>query len=218
VWFCTRCEWNGYKLSSCSVRLTRVPETPRRVEVFRVLVVGLHCTNSRMFSCSSAFLTCSFRWNTSTGKRTTFKQCTEHLGKHSTIRNFAHRKKPTTVFFNTCSGTTIAEAVNVQHIRHLWRRAAFFTTMLQRHHQQPQQPSEASRRFTCSRQWRSTAGGKDSIGCQSRTTVQTALSLKPFGTRHIYIYTYTHTLFSLERPILWPPRILGQPVYGWLVG
>ena len=57
----------------------------------------------------------SFRWNLSTGKLTTFTQYIEHRGKHSTVRNSAHRK-PSTVFFNSSSGTTIAEAVNVQHI------------------------------------------------------------------------------------------------------
>jgi hypothetical protein len=60
-------------------------------------------------------LTCSFRWNMSTGKRTPFTQCIENLGKHSMIRNSAH-KKESTVFFNSSSGTTIAEAVNLQHI------------------------------------------------------------------------------------------------------
>jgi hypothetical protein len=51
----------------------------------------------------------------STGKCITFTQCTEHLGKHSTIENSAYRK-PSMVFYNSSSGTTIAEAVNVQHI------------------------------------------------------------------------------------------------------
>jgi hypothetical protein len=39
----------------------------------------------------------------------------EHSGKHPTIPNSAHRK-PSTVFFNTSSGTTITEAVHIQHI------------------------------------------------------------------------------------------------------
>jgi hypothetical protein len=60
-------------------------------------------------------LKCSFRWNVTTGKRTTFTQCIEHAGKHSTIHNSADRK-PSTVFFNSCRGITIAEAVNFQHI------------------------------------------------------------------------------------------------------
>jgi len=51
----------------------------------------------------------------STGKHTAFTQCIEHLVKHSTIRNSAHRK-PSTVFFNSSSGTTIAEALNIHHI------------------------------------------------------------------------------------------------------
>ena len=53
--FCTGCGWNGYKPSSCNVRHTRVRETPIRAESLRVLVVGLRCTISRMFSCSSMF-------------------------------------------------------------------------------------------------------------------------------------------------------------------
>jgi hypothetical protein len=53
--------------------------------------------------------------NMSTGKRATFMQYIEHFGKLSTIWNFEHRK-PLTVFFNSSSGTTIAEAVNAQHI------------------------------------------------------------------------------------------------------
>jgi hypothetical protein len=48
-------------------------------------------------------------------KRTTFTQYITHLVKHSAIRNSA-RRKPSTVFFNSSSGTAIAEAVNVQHI------------------------------------------------------------------------------------------------------
>jgi hypothetical protein len=50
-----------------------------------------------------------------TGKRTTFMQRIEHLEKHSMIQNSAHRK-PLMVFFNSSSGTNIAEAVNIQHI------------------------------------------------------------------------------------------------------
>jgi hypothetical protein len=42
-------------------------------------------------------------------------QCIEHFGKHSTIWNSEHRK-PSAVFFNSSSGTTIAEAENAQHI------------------------------------------------------------------------------------------------------
>ena len=51
----------------------------------------------------------------STGKRTTITQRIKHLGKHSKIRNSA-RMKPTTVFFNSSNGTTIAEAINIEHI------------------------------------------------------------------------------------------------------
>jgi len=70
-----------------------------------------------------------------------------------------------------------------QHIRHLWRCAAFFTTLQQCHYQQSQLPTDASHRFTCFRQWRSTAGGKDNTGRPSQTTTvsgQMPLSRKSF--------------------------------------
>ena len=51
----------------------------------------------------------------STGKHTTVTQCIEHLVKHSTIRNSA-RRKLSMVFFNSSSGTTITEALNIHHI------------------------------------------------------------------------------------------------------
>jgi len=51
----------------------------------------------------------------SNGKRTAFTQCIEQLVKQSTIRNSA-RRKPSTVFFNSSSGTTIAEVINIHHI------------------------------------------------------------------------------------------------------
>jgi len=95
---------------------TRFRETPIRAESLRVLVVGLRCTISRMPSCSSMFCLRALSDETwALGKRTAFTQCIEHLVKHSTIRNSAHRK-PSTVFFNSSSGTTIAEAINIHHI------------------------------------------------------------------------------------------------------
>jgi hypothetical protein len=42
-------------------------------------------------------------------------QCIERFGKHSMIQNSAYGK-PSMAFFNSSSGTTIAETVNVQHI------------------------------------------------------------------------------------------------------
>ena len=79
-----------------------------------MLAVGLRCTISRMFSCSSTCYYVPFRYNMSTGKRTTITQYIELYIKQSMNRNSAHNK-PLTVFFNSNSGTTIAEAVNVQH-------------------------------------------------------------------------------------------------------
>ena len=53
--FCNGSRWNDYKPSLRNVRHARVRETSIRAEILRVLVVGLRCTISRMFSCSSMF-------------------------------------------------------------------------------------------------------------------------------------------------------------------
>jgi hypothetical protein len=71
--------------------------------------------SKNLFLFPHMFLKCSFKRNMSAGKCTKLMQCTEHLGKHCMIRNSVHRK-PSTTFFNSSSGTTIEEAVNVQHI------------------------------------------------------------------------------------------------------
>ena len=116
--------------------------------------------------------TCPFRWNMSTGKRTAFPQCIEHLGKHSRDPEFCAQETVGGILrqqqwhYHRRSRKHTA----YQHIRHLWRCAAFFTTLLQCHHQQSQQPTDASHRFTCFRQWRSRAGGKDNTGRPSQTT------------------------------------------------
>ena len=104
---CTRCGWNGYKPSSCSVSWNT--ETCRNSSRAGSRTAVYHLKN--VFLSLNILLTCSFRWNMSTGQRATFTQCTEHFGKHSTIRNSAHTKL-STVFFDSSSGTTIAEAVN----------------------------------------------------------------------------------------------------------
>jgi hypothetical protein len=44
-----------------------------------------------------------------------FMQYIEDLGKHSTIWNSVHWK-PSMALFKSSTGTTIAEAINVQHI------------------------------------------------------------------------------------------------------
>jgi hypothetical protein len=74
---------------------------------------------------------------------TTFMRCIENLGKHSTIRNSLHNKLPT----------------------------VFFTTLLQCHYQQSEQPTDTSHWFTWFRKWYSMARD-DNIGCQIQTTVQ----------------------------------------------
>ena len=63
-------------------------------------------------------------------------------------------------------------------------------------------------RFTCFRQWRSRAGGKDNIGCPSQTTIQSNVSIseKVRNRTHVHI-----KFFCLEWPIHWPSRILTYP-------
>ena len=161
--FFTRCGWNGYKLSSFNVRHTRVRETPRLVESIRVLVVGLRCTISRMFSCS---FTCCWRacsdetW--ALGRVPHSRNVLNTFWKHFTIRHSAHRK-PSTVFFN--SSTTIAEPVNVQYIsvfgiyedvRHFGQHS-YNVTINSRN---GQLTLHTDSRFI---HWRSTAGGKNNI-------------------------------------------------------
>ena len=86
-----------------------------------VLKVSRASSRASLYHIKNVFLflhvlfTCPFRWNMSTGKRTAFTQCIEHLVKHSMIRNSAHRKL-STVFFNSSSGTAIAAAINIHHI------------------------------------------------------------------------------------------------------
>jgi hypothetical protein len=124
----------------------------------------------------------------------------DHLGNNSKTRNSAHRNR-STEFFNRCSRTNIAA---YQHIRHLWRCAAFCTTFLQYHYQQSQRPTDASHRFTCFRQRYSTVGGKDNTGCRIQTTEHGNSSVSEIIGHNIQI-------FCLEWPILWPPRILFFP-------
>jgi hypothetical protein len=87
-----------------------------------------------------------------------------------------------------------------EHIRHLWRRAAFFTTLLQCHYQQSQRPTDASHRFTCVRDG------------QHWTPNPNYCIVK-----WLYLWnrseqnTCTYTLFCLEWPILWSPRIFYLP-------
>jgi len=113
--FCTSCGWNEYKPASWNVRHTRVRETPISAEFSRGSSRATLYHIKNVFLFLLVLFTYPFRWNMSTGKRTAFTQCIEHLVKHSTIRNSVHRE-PSTVFFNSSSGTTIAEAINIHHI------------------------------------------------------------------------------------------------------
>ena len=65
------------------------------------------------------------------------------------------------------------------------------------------------RRFTCFRQWRSRAGGKDNTGRPSQITIQSngSISETVRNRTHVYIKFF----LCLEWPILWPPRILTFP-------
>jgi len=60
---CTICRWKGYRPCWHKVRHTLLCGTPIRVEILRVLVVGVRSTDWRMLSTSSTF--CSFVVNTS---------------------------------------------------------------------------------------------------------------------------------------------------------
>jgi len=109
------------------------------------------------------------------------------VAKPPTIRNSAHTK-PSTVF-NISSGTTIAEAVNVQHIsifgicedvRHFAQYSYSVT-----HYQQLQQPTDASYSGAVRREWTTILGAISKL-LYSATT----LSPKPFGIGHVYIYTF----------------------------
>jgi hypothetical protein len=122
-----------------------------------------------------------------------FTRCIEQLVKHSTIQNSAHRK-PSTVFFNSgSSGTTIAEAVNVQNISifGICEDVRHFS----QHYQQSQRPNDASHRFICFRQWRSTGEGRTILGAKFKLLCsEIALSRKLLGIGHMYIYNFLFTI------------------------
>jgi len=52
---CTICRWKGYRSCWRKARHTLICETPIRVEILRVLDVGLRSTDWRMLSTSSTF-------------------------------------------------------------------------------------------------------------------------------------------------------------------
>jgi len=170
--FCTGCGWNCYKQSACNVRHTLFHETPIRAESFRLLVVGVRCTITRTFSCSSMFCLRARRLKL------------EHWEEY---RNHAMYWTPCKIIYDPeiCAKETVDGILQeqqwhchrrshkktlYQHFGHLWRCAAFCTTLQQCHYQQSQQPTDASQRYICFRQWRSTAGGKGNTGRLSQTT------------------------------------------------
>jgi hypothetical protein len=100
--------------------------------------------------------------------RTTFTPCPKHNAKLPTIRKSAHRK-PTTVFFNSSSGTAMIEAVNVQHVsifgtcedvRHLAHPS--YNVTINSHNSQStlHTDSHASYTGTVQRGWRTILGAK----------------------------------------------------------
>jgi hypothetical protein len=95
-----------------SYTCSRNTETCRKSSRASSRAMRYHLKNVCLFL---HLLRCPVRCNMSTGKRTTFTLCVEHLGERSTIRNSAHTK-PSSLFFNSSSGTTITEAAKVQHI------------------------------------------------------------------------------------------------------
>jgi hypothetical protein len=131
-------------------------------------------------------LTCSVRWNMSTGRHTTFTQCIEHLGKHSTIRNSVYMK-PSTVLFNSSSGTTFAEAVNIQRIsifrirEDVWHFShQFYSVIINSHNGQLTLHNDSG---AVRRERRTIVGTKFKL-----LHSEIALSRKPFGIWHMYIY------------------------------
>jgi hypothetical protein len=128
-----------------------------------------------------------------TGKRTTFTPCIEHLGKLPTIRKTAH-SKPTTVLFNSSSGTAIAKAVNLQHIiifgicedvRHLAQHSYIVT--INSHYSQLTLHTDSHVSYPGAVQRECGT----ILGAQSKLLYsELALSLKPFAIGHLYIYTF----------------------------
>jgi hypothetical protein len=126
-------------------------------------------------------------------EHTTFTQCIEHLGKHSTILKSEHRK-PTTVFFNSSCGTAFAEAEILQHIsifgireyvRHFSQHSNNITIkshngQLTLHANAHASDSGAVRRE-----------GRTILGPKSKLLYSViALSRKPLGIGHMYIYNF----------------------------
>jgi hypothetical protein len=121
-----------------------------------------------------------------------FMQCTEYTGKHSMIWISVHRK-PSAVFFNSSSGTTIAEAVNVQHIsifgtcedvRHFSQHSYYVTINSHNSQLMLHTNSHASDSGAVQQE------GRTILGAQSKLLYsERALSQKPFRIRHTYKYT-----------------------------
>jgi hypothetical protein len=194
---------------------TRVREAPRLVENLRVLVVGLSCTISWMFSCS-----CTCCWRTHSDETSALGSVPHSRNVLNTllntmIRNSVHRK-PLTEFFNNSSDTTIAEAVNMQHIsicgicedvRHFSQHSNDVDYQLS------QRLSDASHRFTCFRQWLSTAGRKGDIERKIQTTVQwnSTISETIRNRTHVQIRFFAYNDRYYDLPECWP-FLLGHRV------
>ena len=190
--FCTCYGWNGYKTSSFSVHHTHVYESLRRVESLHGLVVGLCFTISRMFSCSS---TC---WRARSDKTWALGSVPHSCSvlntlENTMIRHSAHRK-PSTVFFNSSSGITIAEAINVQHIsvfgicedvQHFAQHSSNVTINSHDDQLTLHTNSHASDSGTV---WQEEG---TILGTKSKLLYSViALPRKPFGIGHLYTYTF----------------------------
>jgi hypothetical protein len=176
---------------SCTVCLTRVHETPRHVEN------SLFAGSSVMYHFKNVFLSihmlmCSFRWNSNTGKHTTFMQYTEHLDRHFAIPNSMHRK-PSVILFNSSNGTSVSKAVNIQHIsifglyEGVWycSQHSYFTINSHNGQLMLYTDSHASYSSAIQQEGRTVLGTKSKLPYS-----EIALPQKPFGMGHMYIYTF----------------------------
>ena len=110
--------------------------TPRRVEILRVLVVGLRCTIWRMFSYPS-----TFRWRARSDETWALGSVPHSHNVLNTLENILRSGilrirngilRQQQWHYHRRSRKRIAYL----HIRHLWRCALFFTRLLQCHNSQ----------------------------------------------------------------------------------
>jgi hypothetical protein len=83
--------------------------------------------------------------------------------------------------------------------------------------QQSQQPTDASHRFTCFRQWCITVGGKKNTACQIQNTARKYRKL--LGIRHMFIQTFflrmTDTMTSQNTDLSSWDTCIGGPMFSF---